>query len=382
MCGRKTFPAMVSVLALCALILTHANVQAQFGDLIKKKVEAKAEKVVSDATDEALEGKPDPAGQEMQSKGKPGEGVWLNYDFVPGAHTLFYEDFSEDKVGNFPSRLTFVKGNMEVAEWEGRRWLRASSRSDVEIPLPEMLPERFTVEFEYYTGGNSLGAMMRFADPSAGKPHAEFRAHLSGVKGAGVNSTTRTDEMKLSSTPFHCRIMVDGAYVKVYTNEKRTANTPNADLGRDQVIRLHIPGTGSNPVMLTGLRVAGSRVRIYDALEAYRRVVLKGILFALDSEDLLPESTPTLEEIGEMLTSHPDMKIVIEGHTDDRGEDAYNQTLSEKRAQSVRAYLVERHGIAGDRLTVKGHGETQPMDTNDTPQGRHNNRRVEVAVAG
>ena len=83
-----------------------------------------------------------------------------------------------------------------------------------------------------------------------------------------------------------------------------------------------------------------------------------------------------------MLRSHPDMQIVIEGHTDHRGEDAYNLTLSEERAQSVRSYLVERHGIAAERLTVAGYGETQPVDTNDTPQGRHNNRRVEVAVTG
>ncbi len=383
MSSTKLLPLIVCALALCALVLTHADAQAQFDDLVKQG-QKKAEDEADKAIDEALEGEPESASQETpsktQSKGEPGEGVWLNYDFVPGARALFYEDFSADKVGNFPSRLTYVKGNMEVAEWQGRRWLRASSRSDFEIPLPELLPERFTMEFEYYTGGNSGAAVVRFADPSEGKPYAEFRAHLSGVKGAGVSSTTRTDELELSDTPFQCRIMVDGDYVKVYTNEKRTANTPSADLGRDHVIRVHMPGTGSNPVMLTGLRVAKSQLRIYDALEANRRVVLKGILFAEDSAELLPESTPTLEEIAEMLESHPDLKIVIEGHTDDRGDDAYNQTLSEKRAQSVRDYLVKRHGIDGERLTVEGHGETKPADTNDTPEGRHNNRRVEVAV--
>ena len=77
------------------------------------------------------------------------EAAFVNFDFVPGERVLFADDFTKDNVGDFPKRLEFVKGNMEVAEWKGSRWLRATTDGQFEIPLPETLPERFTVEFEH-----------------------------------------------------------------------------------------------------------------------------------------------------------------------------------------------------------------------------------------
>ena len=77
------------------------------------------------------------------------EVAFVNFDFVPGERVLFADDFSKDNVGDFPKRLEFIKGNMEVAEWKGARWLRATTDGQFEIPLPENLPERFTIEFEH-----------------------------------------------------------------------------------------------------------------------------------------------------------------------------------------------------------------------------------------
>jgi outer membrane protein OmpA-like peptidoglycan-associated protein len=311
--------------------------------------------------------------------GAPGEGVWVNYDFVPGPRVLFYEDFTDEAVGNFPRRLEFVKGNMEVAEWEGRRWLRAGARSDFEIPLPETLPARFTVEFVYFSGPNTTALTVYFADKS--HPYVSFRPHISGIQGAGVSATTRTDRPALKDAPFDCRIMADGDYVKVYSNEHRTANSPKAPLGRSDRILVHLPGTSSNPVMITDLRIAAGGRKIYDELMELGTVILHGILFDTGSDALRPESTPTLKEIGMLMEEHPELKLAIEGHTDDRGDEASNQTLSERRAEAVRAYLVEHHGLSGERLVARGHGEGQPIDTNETAQGRQSNRRVELSVA-
>ena len=74
--------------------------------------------------------------------------LWVNYDFVPGTRVLYYNDFSEDVVGNFPKRLGFKVGNMEVAELDGQRYLRATAPSVFTIPLPEVLPARFTIEMD------------------------------------------------------------------------------------------------------------------------------------------------------------------------------------------------------------------------------------------
>ena len=79
-----------------------------------------------------------------------------------------------------------------------------------------------------------------------------------------------------------------------------------------------------------------------------------------------------------MLKEHADLKIAIEGHTDNVGVAAINQALSEKRAASVRQFLVDTYSIDGSRLTAKGLGSTKPVGSNDTPEGRQNNRRVEL----
>lgn len=79
-----------------------------------------------------------------------------------------------------------------------------------------------------------------------------------------------------------------------------------------------------------------------------------------------------------MLKEHGDLKLAIEGHTDNVGAAASNQTLSEKRAAAVRQYLIDKYSIDGARLTAKGLGATKPVTSNDTPEGRQNNRRVDL----
>jgi len=108
-------------------------------------------------------------------------------------------------------------------------------------------------------------------------------------------------------------------------------------------------------------------------------VVLKNIFFDTDKFDLKSESTAELEKLFGLLNKNPKMKIEICGHTDNIGDDKYNQTLSENRAKAVYEYLVT-HGIAKERLTYKGYGETVPIDTNNTEEGRANNRRTEFKV--
>jgi len=85
-----------------------------------------------------------------------------------------------------------------------------------------------------------------------------------------------------------------------------------------------------------------------------------------------------LKEIAEMLGRNGDWTLNINGHTDNIGGAAYNVTLSQRRSAAVRKALVERYGIATNRLTTAGHGAAAPKDTNDTPEGRAKNRRVEL----
>lgn len=103
------------------------------------------------------------------------------------------------------------------------------------------------------------------------------------------------------------------------------------------------------------------------------------ILFAYNKSNLNPSSTTNLNKLVEILNDYPDTNIEIQGHTDSKGSDDYNMRLSERRATEVSTYLRVR-GISGPRMTTKGYGETAPVASNDTDDGRALNRRVTFLI--
>lgn len=118
--------------------------------------------------------------------------------------------------------------------------------------------------------------------------------------------------------------------------------------------------------------------KIEQELAQNGRAEIYGIYFDFNSATLRPESDPVLKEISDALKHNPAWKIKIDGHTDNVGGDAYNQRLSERRAQSVMEALTKRYGITADRMTPEGFGASRPKATNNTVEGRALNRRVEL----
>ena len=104
-----------------------------------------------------------------------------------------------------------------------------------------------------------------------------------------------------------------------------------------------------------------------------------GILFDVDKSDLRPVSRTNLVDLAKILNKYPDTNILIEGHTDDTGSDDHNLSLSKDRAQSVATYLATA-AVTSGRFSIEGYGEMQPIVTNDTPDGRQKNRRVDIAI--
>lgn len=105
--------------------------------------------------------------------------------------------------------------------------------------------------------------------------------------------------------------------------------------------------------------------------------VFRNILFDFRKADLKPASFPILDEVAEYLKANPELKMEIQGHTDSIGTAEFNKTLSKKRADAVKAYLVKEGGISGERLSALGFGFNRPIATNKTDKGRAKNRRVE-----
>jgi OOP family OmpA-OmpF porin len=307
---------------------------------------------------------------------KPGEGAWANYDFKPGDRVLYVDDFTGDEVGDFPKRMEFKTGALEIVEWQGARYLRATQDSRFYVNLAEMLPERFTMEFDYSIGSGGE-VWISFGDENkrvqfGGDGTAVVYNQDTKVMANGRVADSERGKMRRG------RVLADGKYMKVYLDDTRVLNVPNADLGRAKQILFYTDGDVSAPTLFGNFRIAAGGKKLYDALSTTGRVATQGIYFDTGSDRIRPESSPTLKEIGTMLKEHPELKLTIEGHTDNVGSAASNQALSEKRAAAVRQALADSYQVDGARLQAKGLGQTKPAASNDTPEGRQSNRRVEL----
>lgn len=118
--------------------------------------------------------------------------------------------------------------------------------------------------------------------------------------------------------------------------------------------------------------------KLEQQLAGQERIDVYGIYFDVNSERLRTESAPILQEIAGALRRNPQWQLTIDGHTDSVGGAQANMELSRRRSEAVRAALIESYGVAASRLSAQGHGATVPKDTNDTPEGRARNRRVEL----
>jgi outer membrane protein OmpA-like peptidoglycan-associated protein len=105
------------------------------------------------------------------------------------------------------------------------------------------------------------------------------------------------------------------------------------------------------------------------------------VLFAFGKYDLRPNTREALAKLSGIVLGHPGLKLSVEGYTDSIGSDEVNQTLSQKRADTVRDYLVQQ-GVDASSITATGFGKSNPVASNDTDQGRQQNRRVEIIISG
>lgn len=315
---------------------------------------------------------------------QPGEGVWRNYDFVPGARVWFASDFSEEPVGRFPAgQLEFVTGNMQIVELDGERVLELTSNGVFRVRLPEQLPEDFTVEFTLKSGTPNQATRVSFT-PVEGA-FSKLEGHYltfnrrPGVYSRGQEVSTVGRARGLADEFAEVKFQQDGAYAIVYVGTERVSNLPNANFARSDAIEFQISANARFPSYVKDIVVAVGLDDLYGKLMETGEFTTRGIFFDFNSAELRGESTPVLEQIRSAMAKHPELRVIFEGHTDNVGDDAYNLALSEKRAQAVVAYL-EGNGIDGSRMTAVGKGEMAPVADNATPEGRAENRRVVLRV--
>jgi outer membrane protein OmpA-like peptidoglycan-associated protein len=312
-------------------------------------------------------------------------------DFVPGEKILFFDDFS-DMAGDEPPPHWKVRGgSVALKTGAGIRQLTIKNDNIRLTPNLKGLPKNFTIETELkFDNPGDTRSIWYIHDKSWDGPlgaEAALRITSQTFQNTIVVSVRRASNGEVEdiadksvdadfSQPVKQAIWIQNGRLRIYMNGQRIV-----DLNQLEMPVL----TGAELNALYGTDIVGYRmVRFAESspdfsqvISSSGRYVTHGILFDTDSDRLKPESAPVIKTIARGLETNPNLKLLIEGHTDSTGSADHNLDLSKRRAEAVKAVLISQFKVDGSRLNAAGMGSTKSIDSNDTPAGRAQNRRVE-----
>src|SRR6185503_15104231 len=249
----------------------------------------------------------------------------------------------------------------------------------VSMKVPPTLPEFWTLEFDFYgvdLGGSIALTMNGLTSEGNIVWQMLFPYSSAGVQ-VHVGSIGSLTPLEPIEGRHHLMFMGRGTAMKIYFDRERVASLPDVTgPGTPAEIQFTL-GAPSKP-MITNVRFAEGCRPAKDML-AEGKLVTYGIHFDTGSDVVLPESAPVLRQVAAYLESKPDVKLRITGHTDNVGKSPANLDLSKRRATSVASVLSAQFGVAAGRLLPDGKGDALPLSSNDKPEGRAMNRRVEFS---
>ena len=246
-------------------------------------------------------------------------------------------------------------------------------------PQKDYLPDVFTIEFDfYYPGSGTFEAhLYDRKNQESGSPTGYTGINIvSNYMELGQSRSTLPDENIEDSRWMHIAIAYTNGKLKAYMDETRLLNIPRIDFDPKGLTLYTYHARNDNLYYVKNIRIAEGGVKYYDRIMEDGKIIANGIRFDVNKSTLKPESMGIINEIFELMNKYTELKFSIEGHTDSDGEEAFNQTLSEDRARTVMDKLISM-GIAEDRLSSKGWGESMPLTSNGTAEGKAENRRVE-----
>lgn len=331
--------------------------------------------------------------------------AYSKYDFVPGEKVIGFEDFSNGSIGDFPAGWN-TNGAAEIVTIDGKtgRWLWLTKPSVFMPEFTDKYPDDFTFEFDLLHGIiNGGGISVAFvqldkvSQPqhwtlSGNRIHFQLNNANTGGKTGDSKSTIRkngenetsnsitTDLLSDANNPVHISIWRQKERVRLYINQEKIWDIPKGVAKEAKLNAIVFYVTYAEATVqhyLGNLRLAIGAPDTRNKFLTENKWVTHGILFDVNSANIKPESYGTLKEIANVLKENADMKVKIVGHTDADGADAANLDLSKRRAASVKAALSKEFSIDEGRMETDGKGESQPIDKNDNPAGKANNRRVE-----
>lgn len=440
----KTSSLIKFLLSIVFLLGFGIDANAQFFKKLAKKAEKAAERTVerrveretAEKTDQALDSilEPGSGGKQAPSAGGNGGGndsgnvsggnsgdpsktntgsasnsektiiVYSKFDFVPGDKQLFFDDFGNDFIGDFPSKWNTNAGGEVVTLGDSmQKWLGIKSGYSIYyIPDVPKLPEEYTVEFDIAavgidrnTSSNSKLAVYLSEDDKfdQGRNYAYAEIPFCQYSPIGITiqnningkreirSTVNADIRDEVLNYPHVSIAVNKQRFRLWVNEVKYIDVPRLIASGEVIntVKFHANGfkDGKEQVFISNLKVAEGGVDLRRKLISEGKISTNGILFDSGSDNIQPQSMGIIRQISQVLMQEKSMRLKIVGHTDSDGSDESNMKLSKNRAEAVKNALVSVYGISASRLTTAGKGESEPIGDNNTADGKAQNRRVE-----
>jgi outer membrane protein OmpA-like peptidoglycan-associated protein len=378
------------------------------GNLFKKKDKDKPEAAEEKETEENGEqGEVDETPEGEQPGGaKPQDPLitYSKYDFVPGDKVIFFEDFSQDNVGDFPALWFTNKGGevMTTNKYPGK-WFRMNEDGMYYLEKGCKFPENFTLEFDVIPLGaeddaesaglemtllssdeeglfpvmyvpGKAGVVLYFSTLGGSHSYSGYEnQNYSGIAGEYGKEKGLLTYGELN----HVAVWVQKTRLRVYIHGDKVFDVPKALAAGYQYDQIRFKIDDYSAPLISSIRVAEAGGDTRSKLLTEGKLISYGIYFDSGSDKVKPESYGTLKSIATVLTENPTVRIRITGHTDSDGDEAMNLDLSKRRAQAVKASLNQEFGIDEGRMEADGKGESAPLAPNTTPEGKAANRRVE-----
>ena len=332
-----------------------------------------------------------------------GNNTTSKFDFVPGEKVIFFEDFSQDAIGDFPA-LWNTNSTAEVVTTNlfPGNWMKFSGADAIWTDQLLNLPDNYTIEYDVIPTKDDENEMagygfriMKSLTPKAYEWSAvpgegafyytlesfgrsSYRTYTNNDDDDDLGMIGYKDDESLYQQPnkkYHMSVWVQKSRLRIYLNENKIFDIPKAfPVSSIKMNRIRFE---EGSALVSNIRIAVGTPDMRNKLMTEGKLISYGIYFDVNKDVVKPESYGTLKEIAAILNEVPDVKVKILGHTDADGQDAANMDLSKQRAASVKAELVKSFGVKGDRLETDGMGESQPVAPNDTPSNKALNRRVE-----
>lgn len=322
------------------------------------------------------------------------------YDFVPGDKILFFEDFSQDAIGDFPALWTTNgSGEVKTVSIAPGKWLHMNGNDAVYCYTKEInFPENFIVEFDIIPDKDfQFGTCLTLYQDNPERSKEVNDNLYPGLRGLHISPNYEGWETKgydsdkdwligtgaknplIAEELNHVIVWIQKRRVRIYHQGQKVLDVPTNIYAETKLNKLLFSGWDRNSTpYVTNIKVTTASPDTRSKLITEGKLVTYGITLDVNKADIKSESFGTLKGIAGVLAENPDVNVKIIGHTDGDGDDAKNLDLSKRRAESVKNELVKNFGIDSSRLTTEGAGETKPIAANDIPVNKARNRRVEI----